>query len=213
MIAALSAGDEHRFCVRCRAGLRYWMLARYVRENPAKPGGTVVELDDRSPLQPVLDRPETNYIRTFWLPDVPAGTTQADGARCEDITNLTFADDSVDVMISSEVLEHVPDLDAAMRETERVLKPGGYHVFTVPPRSRTRRRAVLRDGVVQHLIEPEYHSDPIARSGILAYWDVGIEDAAEIFQRPNLRLTIVDGPTGRDGRVLWCASKPASGAS
>jgi 2-polyprenyl-3-methyl-5-hydroxy-6-metoxy-1,4-benzoquinol methylase len=49
-----------------------------------------------------------------------------------DITRLPFADESFDVVICSEVLEHIPDLDQAVREIIRVLKPGKSLVVSVP---------------------------------------------------------------------------------
>jgi ubiquinone/menaquinone biosynthesis C-methylase UbiE len=49
-----------------------------------------------------------------------------------DATNLPFADDSFDYVVCSEVLEHLPDDDAAAREIYRVLKPGGTAIITVP---------------------------------------------------------------------------------
>jgi SAM-dependent methyltransferase len=56
----------------------------------------------------------------------------ANGVRCEDSTRLTYADASFDLVLTSETLEHVPDLDAALAEIRRILVPGGYHLFTVP---------------------------------------------------------------------------------
>jgi len=41
-------------------------------------------------------------------------------------------DASVDVVLSSQVLEHIPDTDHVMLETWRVLKPGGYVLVSVP---------------------------------------------------------------------------------
>ncbi|HYJ12112.1 MAG TPA: methyltransferase domain-containing protein, partial [Thermomicrobiales bacterium] len=41
-------------------------------------------------------------------------------------------DNSFDHVVCSEVLEHLPDDAAAVREITRVLKPGGSVVFTVP---------------------------------------------------------------------------------
>lgn len=45
---------------------------------------------------------------------------------------LPFRDSSVDAIILSEVLEHVPDLPAAVREVRRVVKPGGLLFISTP---------------------------------------------------------------------------------
>jgi SAM-dependent methyltransferase len=55
-----------------------------------------------------------------------------DGIRCEDLMHLSYNDGSFDLLLTSETLEHIPDLDAALAEIHRVLAPGGRHVFTVP---------------------------------------------------------------------------------
>jgi 2-polyprenyl-6-hydroxyphenyl methylase/3-demethylubiquinone-9 3-methyltransferase len=45
---------------------------------------------------------------------------------------LPFADGSFDVVVSSEVIEHVFDVDGYLREIHRVLKPGGVFGLTCP---------------------------------------------------------------------------------
>ena len=45
---------------------------------------------------------------------------------------LPCPDASLDVVFSSNVLEHVPDLAPLQREIKRVLKPGGYCVHILP---------------------------------------------------------------------------------
>ena len=83
----------------------------------------------------------------------------------QDLTALDLPSNAFDIATTNEVLEHVPDLDAALREIARVLKPGGQHIGTHPFRFSSRlseRRAALVDGRVQHLMEPEYHGNPVA---------------------------------------------------
>ena len=51
----------------------------------------------------------------------------------QDATHLTqLADASVDVVVSFETLEHLPNPDALLREFARVLKPGGVFIGSVP---------------------------------------------------------------------------------
>lgn len=81
------------------------------------------------------------------------------GVPSEDLTRLSYADASFDIVITSDTLEHVPDIDQALRETCRVLKPGGMHVFSVPVvwDRPTRQRAKLEGGVLTHLLPPSHH--------------------------------------------------------
>ncbi|MDQ6952812.1 MAG: class I SAM-dependent methyltransferase [Mariprofundaceae bacterium] len=49
-----------------------------------------------------------------------------------DIFKLPFADNSIDILISSEVVEHLPAPLPALQEMQRVLKPKGYAMVTTP---------------------------------------------------------------------------------
>ncbi len=51
---------------------------------------------------------------------------------CADITRLPFSDNFFDLVICSEVLEHIPDDRKAVSELVRVLKPGRTMVISVP---------------------------------------------------------------------------------
>ena len=51
-----------------------------------------------------------------------------------DACALPFEDASFERIIASEVMEHIPDDEAAMRELHRVLKPNGILAVTVPRR-------------------------------------------------------------------------------
>lgn len=49
-----------------------------------------------------------------------------------DLRKLPLADNSLDVVTSLDTLEHIEEDAAALGEIFRVLKPGGYGLFTVP---------------------------------------------------------------------------------
>lgn len=63
-------------------------------------------------------------------PDAPKGGSVT--FETGDATALRFDDDTFDAIICSEVLEHLPDYDAALIEMRRVLKPSGKLCITVP---------------------------------------------------------------------------------
>lgn len=94
----------------------------------------------------------------------------------EDLSRLSYADASFDLVVTSDTLEHVPDIDAALRETRRVLVPGACHVFTVPVvwGRPTRQRAEVVDGAVRHLLPPSYHGTAdLAASDFLVFNEFG----------------------------------------
>jgi len=77
--------------------------------------------------------------------DHPATAVQGDALA------LPFADATFDRVIASEVLEHIPDDTAAMRELARVLRPGGMMAVTVP-------RCVPE--AINWALSDEYHDTP-----------------------------------------------------
>lgn len=52
-----------------------------------------------------------------------------------DVEALPFADGSFGTVLCTEVIEHIPDPSAALKEFARVLRPGGVLVGSVPARS------------------------------------------------------------------------------
>ena len=123
-----------------------------------------------------------NYPRTvgseFVDPSLASGT-RVDGVRHEDLTRLSFADASIDLLASFDVLEHVPDYEAALREIARVVRPGGHVLMTFPftGQDATIVRARLgATGEVEHLLPPEFHGDPVRpEGGILCFYHFGFD--------------------------------------
>lgn len=66
------------------------------------------------------------------LREMPDALSCDYSVMCADITRLPFPDDYFDCVICSEVLEHIPEHEAALRELVRILKPKGSLVVSVP---------------------------------------------------------------------------------
>lgn len=78
-----------------------------------------------------------------------------------DIQNLHFADESFDVVIASDVFEHVRDDDAGYAQIHRVLKQGGALVLTVPyehEQAETVMRVESSGHEDVHILPAVYHS-------------------------------------------------------
>jgi SAM-dependent methyltransferase len=96
----------------------------------------------------------------------------------EDLTKLSFKNDLFDVVISLEVLEHVPDYRKALKEIFRVLKTGGSFIFSVPFIASSQNniiRAKISGGAIEHLLPAEYHGDPVDNAGCLCFYHFGWE--------------------------------------
>jgi hypothetical protein len=121
------------------------------------------------------------------------------GVRHEDLTQLTYPDDSFDLLLTSETLEHLPDLGAALAEIHRVLAPGSYHVFTIPllPKvEATFARAVKpADGPLVFPTPPIYH--PGGDVGYLVFTEFGADFPA-ILRRAGFEVETRFGPTRED---------------
>ena len=68
----------------------------------------------------------------FELFKQPGSEQKSFGLSAANALQLPFANNTFDKVICSEVLEHIPDFRGALKEIERVLKPGGLFCASVP---------------------------------------------------------------------------------
>jgi 2-polyprenyl-6-hydroxyphenyl methylase/3-demethylubiquinone-9 3-methyltransferase len=82
-----------------------------------------------------------------------------------DVTALPLADDSADVVVAGEILEHVPDMPATVAELCRVLRPGGLLVLDTVNATRLGRFVTVTlaerfRAAPQGIHDPELFVDP-----------------------------------------------------
>jgi SAM-dependent methyltransferase len=169
--------NEHAVrCLRCSANPAAMSLAEtLVALVPDLANRSVYELSSRGPLFKFLQQSSAEFNFSEYFDDVKPGNFR-NGVLCQDIQHLTFPDRSFDVCTSTDVLEHVPNDVEAFGEIHRVLKPGGFLVFTVPLdiQRKTQERARVVGGQVEHLLSPEFHDDHVRGLGqVLCFRNYG----------------------------------------
>jgi len=84
---------------------------------------------------------------------------------------------SFDLIISMEVLEHVPHYKDGLKELHRCLSKDGVLLLTVPfdtKLDQTQIRAQIRNNYIIHLLQPEYHGNPVnGKGGSLCFQSFG----------------------------------------
>jgi SAM-dependent methyltransferase len=143
----------------------------------------------------------TAYTASQYDTSVPFGSVvDAPRMPCkmylsENLEAQTFPDETFDIVITQDVFEHVFHPDRAIREIARTLRPGGATLMTVPIIRRNRpsqRRAALANGGIEHILEPEFHGNPLTKSGSLVTIDWGYDIVAYLHHHSGLSFMMVN---------------------
>jgi SAM-dependent methyltransferase len=130
-----------------------------------------------------------HYIPSQFYPDEKLGSYVKE-VRCENLEALTFADESIDLHVTQDVMEHILHPARAFREIARTMKPGGAHIFTVPLVNKhnpsTLRAKTNEADEVIHVAAPVYHRSPVNRDGALVTVDWGYDICKHIFDSSGL---------------------------
>ena len=189
---------ESLYCARCLTTSRYRSIARGVlraigelagiraaslRALAASRSHTALRVYDTQaafyvdtcayPIPDLLNACEwIEAEASLFRPDRPLGSRLHRRVTNQNLEALTFADASFDIVMTSDVMEHVRLDVRAHREIRRILRPGGVYLFTVP-HVRDRRATDHRVAVVDpadpgkdiDMKEREYHGDANAVEG------------------------------------------------
>jgi hypothetical protein len=191
----LSLRREHRIgelreslhCRKCAASMRDRTLVRQFLEQVSKikkrqysliknlkehdlEGIKILDTDAYSSISKYLKK-YPNYIRSSFLDPENLNYEMEPNYFNINLEKIGFKSDSFDIVLTSDVMEHVRDIDSAHKEISRILKIGGKYIFTVPYDHSSSTHHILVDtqnDLDHYLVPPQYHGDPIS-GGIIAY--------------------------------------------
>lgn len=173
---------ESCICQTCHSTNRQrqitYSLCQYLNIRSLKqlgniPDITIYNTESSGPLHQKL-KTNKNYICSEYFGSKHKSGTMVKGILNQDLTNLSFKNNSVDIVLSSDVFEHIPKPYQAHREVYRVLKKHGCHIFTVPfcqnQLTDETRATIDRNSQIVYIKKPIYHLDGIRPDkGALVY--------------------------------------------
>lgn len=166
-------------CDGCGTSLRSAALADAVsatlgwgrpwHQLPARVTGAVrtLEINEAGTLTPHLRRWSGHRLVEY--PDV-------------DMQDLPFEDDSFDLVLHSDTLEHVPDPVKGLAECRRVLRPGGFLAYTIP-------LVVGRLGRTRAGLEPSFHGAE-GQDNYLVHTEYGADFWTEVVRAGFEQVTV-----------------------
>lgn len=189
---------DHLLCSKCRSIPRERALYKVVTDyfsdyrdlciHESSPGGRGASVKFHQVCK--------GYSASQFYSNVDLGQVHPQsGYRCENLECLSFPDESFDLFITQDVMEHIFNPEKAFKEIARVLKPGGAHVFTVPlinKASKSECWASRTDvGEIIYHHEAEYHGNPVDVNGSLVTMHWGFDIAGYISDVANTPTSIV----------------------
>ena len=117
------------------------------------------------------------YIVSEYYDGVESGL-YVNGVLSQNLEATSFHENTFDLIITEDILEHIADPEKACKEIKRILKPGGRHISTISvmwdqPKSLVRSR--IQEGKLKHYLPPVYHGDPNRPEDALVFVDFGAD--------------------------------------
>lgn len=170
---------ERLVCPFCELNNRQREMARIVLDEV--PMESNIYLTEQiTPMSRYLKKYYKNLICSEYLgPDILGGTITEKGIRHEDLMSLSFNNETFDCVLSNDVFEHVAEVEKAISEIYRVLKNNGTLYATFPfyfdKELTTKRAAVIDGGIINYILNPVYHGNPVNDGGSLVFSDFGFD--------------------------------------
>lgn len=122
--------------------------------------------------------------------------------------DIPLPDSSVDFVLSSHVVEHLPDLIAAFKEWDRVTRPGGYIVIIAPLRDALKSDAQRELSTFKDIVDGMGRLAGGPKSD-KHYWVFTIETLKAIIDACKLNWTLIgeENPDSKVRNGFWLAYK------
>ncbi len=151
-----------------------------------------------------------------YLNDLPALSYSEYGSTnpaisSEDLMKLSYEDNYFDIVLTSDVLEHVPDYRQALNEISRVLKPDGCFIFTVPwlsGRKTVVKAEINSKGMVELLSKSSFHGDyKLQLADYLVFYEFGYDFVQVLQNIFEVEIYCHNGFGGLTASVFTCRQK------
>lgn len=193
--------DYYR-CLFCRSIPRQRALMKVLEDE--MPDWRNQKIHESSPIEDVLHMFKqqcAQYTYSYWYESEPLGVKLQDNGTNQNLENLTFENETFDIFITQDVLEHVNRPEKVLAEIARTLKKGGKHIFTTPlyPFKRTTPRIKMRGNIRELILPPIYHGNPINEEGSLVTYEWGGADFLEMIDEiTGMESKIVEFPNSKE---------------
>ena len=172
---------ERLQCPICSMNNRQRLIAGLVKQQIERLSSKTAMVYFMEQVTPIFNWAKENFanyeiIGSEYLGSHFSGGQIVKGIRHEDVTKLSFSENSLDLIVSNDVFEHVPEPARAFEECSRVLKPGGMLLATIPFHSASDvsvTRAFVDATEIRHVLPQVFHGNPVSDQGSLVFTDFG----------------------------------------
>jgi GT2 family glycosyltransferase len=170
---------ERLECPFCRMNNRQRLITTLIKQELSNKFNQKIYLMEQ--VTPIYDWVKNNFnnhqvIGSEYFGFDYIGGEIINNLRHEDIENLSFKNSELDLIVSNDVLEHVPNPHVALKECYRVLNQNGKLIATIPfhrDQEFSISRSKIQEQILIHILSEEYHGNPISDKGSLVFTDFG----------------------------------------
>lgn len=190
------------FWARCCIDLQLLTIFQFLRQPLQSVRGSLVDVGaGQGPWRSLL-HPSVKYVAVDVAIASEFGMGQQDGTLYYDGVKLPLEDESLDAILCTEVIEHVPDVASFLQDLNRVLRKGGTLILTVPWAARVHHQPheyarFSRFGLERLLSKAAFHQIEITERGndVTAIANKLIVLCVRLLRPKDLRSIVFSWPT------------------